>query len=136
MPLPAELGAAVRGRLWRAHAWKPFSAVDPRETVQRVARILEGLALTPTVYRGSLGLPGADVDHLWLDVEGRVVDVSFPVLEDGFVDLLRRFAAGEAEPEALADAAARATLDRRVVGEFPESLRYIGAPVWGARGRG
>lgn len=135
LALPADVAGRVRERLARAHARQPFSAVDPRETVRRVARITEELGLRATVCRGAVDLRGAEADHVWLDVEGRVVDVAFPLLEEPFVMLLRRFVAGEASPEELAEAAASADVERRVLGEFPEPLGYFGAPVWSGERR-
>lgn len=133
LALPADVAGRVRERLARAHAELPFSAVDSRGTVRRVATIADELGLRATVYRGALDLRGAEVDHLWLDIEGRVLDASFPLFEQCFVDVLRRFVAGEAEAEELEQAAAAADLERRVLGEFPEPLAYIGAPVWSGR---
>jgi hypothetical protein len=130
---PVHVAGELRRRLWREHAAAPFSAVDSRGTVRRVERVLRALGLSATVYRGALGLPGAEVDHLWVEVDGRVVDAALPVLDESFVALLRRFVAEDLTPEELASAAARATLDRRVVGEFPDTVRYIGAPLWSAR---
>ena len=132
-PLPAALGADVRRMLQREHGLRPFSAVDARDTVRRVAGAAHALGLRGTVYRGSVDLRGAEVDHVWLELDGRVVDAAFPLLEDRFVSLLRRFVAGDVEAEELADAAALSSLDARVLGQFPETIRYIGEPVWASR---
>ncbi|HWH31246.1 MAG TPA: hypothetical protein VNU01_01100 [Egibacteraceae bacterium] len=133
LALPAPVRAEVRSRLRRAHAGRPFSALDPRDTVRRVAGIAGELGLTATVYRGVVDLRGAEVDHVWLDLHGRVVDAAFPLLEREFVELLRRFVAGDLEPHEIAEAAAGFALDARVLGEFPEPIRYLGRPVWSTR---
>lgn len=133
LALPAAVRAQVRARLRRAHAERPFSATDPRDTVRRVADIAADLGIAATVCRGVVDLRGAEVDHVWLDVHGRVVDAAFPLREGEFVELLRRFVAGDLEAEELACAADRLELDARVLGEFPEPIRYLGRPVWSTR---
>lgn len=133
LALPAAVRAEVRARLRRAHEDRPFSATDPRDTVRRVATITRDLGLRATVYRGVVDLRGAEVDHVWLEFQGRVVDAAFPLHERQFVDLLRRFVAGDLEAEELAAAAERLELDARVLGEFPEPIRYLGRPVWSSR---
>lgn len=132
-PLPAEKAEAAWNRLARAHAERPFSATDPREGARRVTRIVGDLGLTAVVCRGVVGLGGVEVDHLWVDVEGRVVDAAFPLLSERFTDLLRYFVAGDLSAAALADAAAGEQFDARVIGVFPDSYRYFGAPVWRSR---
>jgi hypothetical protein len=134
-PLPDRLGQVMRLRLASAHRAEPFSALDPRAATRRVATVITELGLTGTVYRGGLDLRGSEVDHVWLDVDGHVIDVAFPLFADGFVDVLRDFVAGDAEPEDVAQAAAPAGLEERVLGVFPISLSYRGAPIWSARHR-
>ncbi|HUH08087.1 MAG TPA: hypothetical protein VML96_09800 [Egibacteraceae bacterium] len=135
-PLPRPLARRVVSRLSRAHGDEPFSAVDARDTVRRVARIVAGLGLEATVFRGAVDLRGAEVDHVWLVVgsserdSGWVVDVAFPLFVAPFVDALRRFVAGDASADELATAAAMAGLDDRVVGVFPAGTGYLGRPVW------
>lgn len=133
LALPASVRAKVHARLRRAHDERPFSATDPRDTVRRVAGITADLGLQATVYRGVVDLRGAEVDHVWLDLHGRVVDAAFPLRAADFVDLLRRFVAGDLDAEELAFAAERMELDARVLGEFPEPIRYLGRPVWSSR---
>ena len=133
LALPATVRAKVHARLRRAHGERPFSATDPRDTVRRVAGITADLGLQATVYRGVVDLRGAEVDHVWLDLQGRVVDAAFPLREDGFVELLRRFVAGDLDADELALAAEHMELDARVLGEFPEPIRYLGRPVWSSR---
>lgn len=132
-PLPAPLAGPVRRVLAQEHRLRPFSAVDPRETVRRVAGVAHALGLRSTVYRGAVDLRGAEIDHVWLELDGRVVDAAFPLLEEAFVGVLRRFVAGDVEADELAGAADAFSLDGRVLGRFPESIRYIGEPVWTSR---
>lgn len=132
LALPPAVRADVRARLRRAHGLKPFSATDPRDTVRRVTCIAADLGLTATVYRGVVDLRGAEVDHVWVDVHGRVVDAAFPLLERDFVEQLRRFVAGDLGAGDLARAAEGLEMDARVLGEFPEPIRYLGRPVWSA----
>jgi len=131
--LPPITATALRAGLMRAHERQPFSPLEPRETVRRVAAIAAGLGLCPTVYRGGLDLRGSEIDHLWLDVDGRVVDVAFPLFAHGFVSVLRAYVAGDVEADDVAAAAEAASVDQRVVGLFPAPLRYCGQPVWSAR---
>ncbi len=134
-PLPAPTARALRVRLVDEHGREPFSALDARGCVRRVAAIAEELGLRSTVYRGGLDLRGSEVDHLWLDVSGRVVDVAYPLFVEEFVAVLRGYVAGDAGPGDIASAAALAGVDERVVGEFPAALAYRGTPVWSARAR-
>lgn len=131
--LPRALDAELRRRLTAAHQSDPLSAVDPRRTVRRVAALAADLGLRATVYRGGLDLRGSEVDHVWLDVDGRVVDAAYPLFVAGFVDVLRRFVAGDADADEVAAAAMHATVEQRVLGVFPATAAYVGQPVWGAR---
>jgi hypothetical protein len=132
-PLPGAISPPLRRRLLRAHGSRPFSAVDPRTAARRTAAIAEDLGLEVTLYRGALDLRGSEVDHVWVDLNGCVIDVAFPLFMPAFVDALRRFVAGDAEAADLDAAASAAGLDQRVLGEFPAPLRYRGEPVWSAR---
>lgn len=148
--LPLPLAEIVLERLERAHREEPFSAVNPRGTVHRVAGIVGGLGVPVTVYRGGLDLRGAEIDHLWLaaiaessgasprppsQLRGTplVLDVAFPLFAERFVEMLRRFVAGDATPAELDEVASGAGVRQRVVGLFPEPVRYLGTPVWSAR---
>lgn len=135
-PLPGSAAESVRARLATAHGLKPFSVVDSRESVGRAAAICHELGLTTTVYRGGLVLVGAEIDHRWLDVDGHVLDVTFPLFHEAFVVALRAFVAGDADADDLRLAAAPAGVSKRVLGRFPEGVRYLGKPVWAARGSG
>jgi hypothetical protein len=132
-PLPQRVAAALRARLRDAHNHQPFDVLDPRHDARRVVAIAEDLGLTPTIVRGGLDLDGTEIDHLWLDVEGRVIDVAFPLFVPSFVESLRRWVTGEIESAELAGAAADAGVEHRVLGEFPSPLRYRGQPIWSAR---
>jgi hypothetical protein len=135
--LPARIGVDLLRRLRRAHDDEPFSPLEPRVTVRRAIEIVEAVGLRTTVYRGGLDLRGSEVDHVWLAVDAvpgdrYVVDAAFPLFAEGFVSALRAFVAGDADPEQLLAIAARADIDERVLGLFPEPLRYLGRPVWTA----
>ena len=132
-PLRPAVAQALRARLGVAHAAEPFSPLDPRATVKRVALVVRDIGAEGTVFRGGLDLRGSEIDHLWLDVDGCVVDLAFPVFVDDFVVVLRRYVAGDARPADLAAIAAVAGVDERVLGLFPAPLRYCGEPVWSAR---
>ncbi|HVM00377.1 MAG TPA: hypothetical protein VM324_13880 [Egibacteraceae bacterium] len=132
-PLPRALDAKLRRRLAAVHRDEPLSAVDTRATVRRVTAVTADLGLSATVYRGGLDLRGWEVDHIWLDVNGRVVDAAFPLFVEEFVDVLRRFVAGDASAEDLAAAAVDATVEQRVIGLFPPNAGYLGRPVWRQR---
>lgn len=131
-PLPGEVAGALRARLEAAHRTQPFSVLDARSATRRAAQIADDLGLGTTVIRGGLDLDGSEVDHVWLDVDGRVIDVTFPVFLPAFVVVLRDFVAGHADAAELAQVAGAAHLEHRVLGEFPVPLRYRGAPVWSA----
>jgi hypothetical protein len=133
--LPDPAAARLRRRLAAAHASEPFCAVEVRRTVRRVAAIADEIGFATTIYRGGVGLGGWEADHVWLAVDGRVIDVAFPLFDDTFVDVLRRFVVEEASVEAVATAALRAGLDERVIGRFPPPVGYLGAPVWRDRSR-
>jgi hypothetical protein len=139
-PLPPPVGADVRQRLQAAHQLEPFSTIDPRRTVRRVTMLLADLVVESVVYRGGVDLRGTEVDHVWLavrpagsaDTGPYVIDAAFPLFAEDFVATLRRFVAGDADTDELALAAARAGVEQRVLGAFPEPLRYLGRPVWTA----
>ena len=132
-PLPEDIDVELRRRLCKAHAEAPFSAAHPRQTARRVVEIAGGLGLATTMYRGGVDLQGTEVDHVWLDVGGRVVDAAFPLYRHDFVSLLREYVAGDVSVEALELSAINASVDQRVLGLFPARIRYLGAPVWNHR---
>lgn len=137
LPLPPAMAAALAERVRAAHAQEPFSPVQTRRTVARVVELLEGLPLRATVCRGGLDLRGAEVDHVWValghDGEEKpvsVLDVAFPLFDEAFVEILRRFVAGDARTDELDEAGRAAGVDAWVMGEFPPRMRYVGRPVW------
>ena len=132
-PLPRDVDTDLRFRLRRAHADEPFSTADPRDTTRRVADIAAALGLSTTMYRGGVDLRGTEVDHVWLDVGGRVVDAAFPLFRHDFVSVLRQFVAGDVSADVLESSAAGAGVDQRVLGLFPAPIRYLGAPIWSSR---
>lgn len=141
-PLPAAVAATLHRLLVEAHDAEPFSTLQPRQTAGRVLAIAEQVGLTATLYRGGVDLRGTEVDHVWLGVvvtpdvgsPAYVLDAAYPLFAAEFVATLRAFVAGDAAAERLAEVAARAGMEERVVGLFPDPVRYLGVPVWSARG--
>lgn len=131
--LPHPGGSQLRALLTRAHELEPFSPVRPRATARRVGALATGVGLTARLYRGGVDLNGVEVDHVWLAVDDIVIDVAFPLFMPAFRSLLRRFVAGEIQPEDLETAAASSGIEHRVLGVLPPSTRYIGQPVWAER---
>lgn len=134
--LPQPGGAALRELLARAHELEPFSPVRPRATARRVGALASGVGLRSRMYRGGVELNGVEVDHVWLVVDDIVIDVAFPLFTPAFRALLRRFVAGEIEPEDLETGAAASGIEHRVLGVLPPRTRYVGQPVWRERGAG
>lgn len=128
--LPGEYDRRLRQELAEQHDVQPFSPVDTRAAARRVVALGSHLGLDTHIFRGGLDLRGTEVDHVWVSVDGVVVDAAFPLLDAAFVDVLRRFVAGDAEAEDLAHAAENCAITQRVIGEFPRSLRYLGQPIW------
>lgn len=141
-PVRGPVRDGLRERLRAAHTSEPFSSADPRATVRRAAAIVGGLGLETTVYRGGVDLRGSEVDHVWLGVRAPdadrefVLDAAFPLFSPTFVEVLRRFVAGDASAEELEEEAAPSDVSQRVIGVFPVAVRYLGRPVWTAARRG
>lgn len=133
--LPQSDDRRLREHLAAEHAVAPFSSTDPRATVRRVVELTGDLGLQTRVFRGGLDLRGTEVDHVWVSVDGVVVDAAFPVHDVEFVEILRRFVTGDVEPGLLASAAGSIDFTKRVVGEFPDPVQYVGCPVWVERHR-
>jgi len=129
---PDPLGARLRDALATAHGEEPFSALDVRATARRVVDVGRRLALEPEVVRGRVDLGGAELDHVFVVVGDRVVDVALPLAAEGFTALVRAYVAGDLEAEELARAAATHDLDACVVGDYRDPLAYRGAPLWSA----
>ena len=134
-PLPATIERRLRQRLARGHRSEPLSPADTRGAVRRVVALGAALDAPAQVFRGALDLRGHEVDHLWVSFDGVVVDAAYPLHTPAFVDALRRFVAGELDSGALDEAADGSDISDRVLGVFPEPVRYIGSPVWGDRRR-
>lgn len=130
--LPAPQGPTLRSVLAREHARQPFTPADVRDAARRVAELAAAQGLEAVVVRGGLDLGGAELDHVWVAVEERVVDVALPVRSEAFRRLLRAFVWGEVAAEELDHVAHGYRFDWRVVGEFPELVDYVGRPVWGS----
>ena len=132
-PLPPGLADVVRGALDRAHRAEPFAAADARGTAHRVRRVLAAVRVETRIFRGGLDLGGVEVDHLWIDVSGHVVDAAYPLFVDGFVEVLRGYVTGLNPAEDLDATASGTGVDDRVVGRFPARTRYVGTPLWTSR---
>lgn len=130
-PFPAEVSARLRAALAWSHADRPFGPADVRDAASRVRTVAERLGLEAVVVRGGLDVGGAELDHVWVAVDGRVVDVALPVISSSFTAVLRAYVAGEVATGELDRVAHGYALTWRVVGEFPDGdLRYVGRPVW------
>lgn len=132
-PFPAEVSARLRARLAWSHADRPFAPTDVRDAAGRAAVVARDLGLDAVLVRGGVDLGGAELDHLWAVVEGRVVDVALPLRSEAFAGAVRDYVAGHLDAETLDRLAHGYTLTWRVVGEFPPQLRYVGEPVWHER---
>ncbi len=131
-PFAAPLGPRLRGSLASAHAERPFAPTDPRRAARRVLRIAARLGMEASVYRGGLDVGGAEVDHVWVVVDDRVIDPAFPLFAPRFVASVRAFVAGDLEPADLERCAHPYSVRWRVIGDFPEECRYVGQPFWGS----
>lgn len=129
-PLASRRGARLRGALALEHARRPFSPRDVRDAARRVGGLCRSLEFEAVTMRGGLDVGGAELDHVWTLVDGRVViDVALPLRSTAFVDALRRYVAAEIEASELAWRAHAYGLDWRVVGRAPDGVRYSGSPV-------
>lgn len=124
-------GPKLRSGLAHEHARQPFAPRDVRDAARRVVGVARSLHFEAQVVRGGLDLGGAELDHVWAIVDDRVVDVALPVNSDVFVQALRAFVAGDLPEDDLDRAAHGYDFTWRVVGEYPERVRYLGLPVFG-----
>ncbi len=124
-------GPQLRSGLAHEHARQPFAPRDVRDAARRVVAVARALEFDAQVVRGGLDLGGAELDHVWAVVDERVVDVALPVNSQVFVDALRAFVAGDLEEDDLDRVAHGYAFDCRVVGEYPDRVRYLGLPVFG-----
>lgn len=134
-PFPPPVGPRLRGVIAAAHAERPFTPTDPRASAHRVATIADRLGLAATVYRGGLDVGGAELDHVWAVVDGRVVDPAVPLFSAPFLACVRAYVAGDVEHGELERCAHPYSLRWRVVGAFPDGCRYTGRPLWTSDGR-
>ena len=81
--------------------------------------------------RGRVDVGGAELDHVFVVVDERVVDLALPVRAPGFDQMVRAWVAGDLDHQDLVEEAAHHGIEERVVGEYPTRLRYRGAPLWG-----
>ncbi len=132
-PFDDRLAQRLRNALSSEHARQPFHLRDVREATRRVTQVLRGLSLDPTVIRGGLDVGGAELDHVWAVADGRVIDVVIPVHDAGFLATLRAYVAGDLELEDVDRLGAALAIDRRVIGEYPANIGYVGLPVFGSR---
>jgi len=130
-PFPAPAGPRLVEALRSVHRAEPFGPGDVRETARRVVDVAVALGFEPVIVRGGVDVGGAELDHVFVVVEERVVDVALPLHAAGFVAAVRAWVAGDIDASQLTAEAARYGLDDRVVGEYPAGLRYRGAPLWG-----
>ena len=135
MSFPATVSGRLRGALVRAHARQPFAPSQPRDAADRCRRAAEEVGLHAIVVRGVVNVGGAELDHLWVVADDHVIDASLPVNAPSFVAAVRAYVAGDLDDDELDRAAHAYSLRWRVVGEYPDSLRYLGLPVWHQRQR-
>ena len=126
-------GPRLLAALAHEHARAPFTPRAVRAGARRVVSVAERLGLDAILVRGSVDVGGAELDHVWAVVGERVIDVPLPLRSGSFVDVLRGYIAGDVEPHDLELAADAYAIDWRIVGEFPNGVRYYGAPFWSDR---
>lgn len=131
--LPVPTGPRLRSALAREHARDPFTPRDVRAAAARVQAVAEQLGVEVDLVRGGVDVGGAELDHVWAVVVGHVVDVTMPLRSAAFTDVLRAYVAGDVDDDELDHAAHGYAFEWRIVGEFPDGLRYVGLPVWGQR---
>jgi hypothetical protein len=128
--LPVPAGPRLRSALAREHAREPFTPRDVRSAAGRVRGVAGELGYEVEIVRGGVDVGGAELDHVWAVVAGHVVDLTLPLRSEAFAVLLRAYVAGDVDDDELDHAAHGYAFEWRVVGEFPERLRYVGLPVW------
>lgn len=127
---PSPVGSRLRSALVREHGRHPFTPRDVRDAARRVVDVAGRLRLNAVVVRGGVDVGGAELDHVWAVVDGRVVDMTLPLRSGAFLSMLRAYVAGDLSGEHLDRVVHGYTLEWRVVGEFPADVRYVGAPIW------
>ncbi len=124
VPFPTPVREELVETLQELHASEPFGPYDVRATARRVVDAAADLGLEPMMVRGRVDVGGAELDHVFV-----VVDPCGP-----FASTIRAWVAGDLDLQELVERAARHGLEDRVVGDYPEQLRYTGAPLWGREG--
>lgn len=132
VPFPARVREELVAALAVLHESEPFGPQDVRAAARRVVDAAAAIGLEPMMVRGSVDIGGAELDHVFVVVDERVVDVALPVRAPGFTGAVRAWVAGDLDLQELAARASRHGLEERVVGEYPRPLQYRGAPLWGA----
>lgn len=130
-PFPRPLRDELVDTLRLLHESEPFGPYDVRATARRVVDAAAELGLEPMMVRGRVDVGGAELDHVFVVVDERVVDVALPVRARSFAGTVRAWVAGDLDLQELVERAARHGLEDRVVGDYPDQLRYTGAPLWG-----
>lgn len=131
-PIPAKFKGFVQN-LAEEHEKQPFPPVDSlRKSISRVETIAAEHSLEYQRIRGGVCLRSAEVDTVWLAINSSeqeaplVVDVSLPLKNPQFTDSLARWISDEITTQELEDIAALTDFEERILGEFPDSVRYIG----------
>lgn len=130
-PLPTEVRGELVTTLEGLHQEEPFGPQDVRATARRVVDAAAAIGLEPMMVRGRVDVGGAELDHVFVVVAERVVDVALPVRAPSFTGAVRAWVAGDLDLQELVARASRHGLEDRVFGDYPEPLCYRGAPLWG-----
>lgn len=115
--------------LAREHARVPFRPSAPREAARRVAEVASEAGLDTQVIRGGLDVGPVELDHLWVLVSGRLVDVTLPLRAPEFRRVLRAWVAGDIDSGTVDAHAADFGIGWRVIDQAPVGCRYRGRPV-------
>lgn len=131
VPFPTEVRGELVATLEQLHADEPFGPMDVRATARRVAGAAATIGLEPMMVRGRVDVGGAELDHVFVVVDDRVVDLALPVRAASFAQTVRAWVAGDLDHGELVARAAQHGIEDRVVGDYPRRLCYRGAPLWG-----
>lgn len=130
-PFPSRVRDQLVATLEVLHEEEPFGPLDVRATARRVVGAAADIGLEPMMVRGRVDVGGAELDHVFVVVSERVVDVALPVRSQSFTGAVRAWVAGDLDLQELVARASRHGLEDRVVGDYPQALCYRGAPLWG-----
>lgn len=135
--------AALIREMEAVHQLDPFADINPRVNVRRALSVAKQVDLSDEfiVCRGELGMSGFGADHVWLSYGGCVIDPSYALLDEGFVDAFRdyillpdlRDGIGHIAANNLIEFNTRAPVNKRPFGVFPDHFSYIGMPVFVSR---